>query len=57
MKNNKVEELKKKIKDLEETLFFIDMIDHWTKENKENYDKYSKQVQELKQLLIEEIVD
>lgn len=57
MKNNKVEELKKKIEDLEETLFFIDMIDHWTKEDKESYDKYSKQVQELKQLLIEEIVD
>ena len=57
MKNNKVEELKKKIEDLEETLFFIDMIDHWTKEDSESYDKYSKQVQELKQLLIEEIVD
>ena len=57
MKNKKVEELKRKIKDLEETLFYIEMIDHWTREDKDSYEKYSKQIKELKALLIQEIVE
>ena len=36
MKNKKVEELKRKIEDLEETLFYIEMIDHWTREDNWN---------------------
>jgi hypothetical protein len=57
MKNKKVEELKRKIKDLEETLFYIEMIDHWTREDNETYEKYSKQIKELKALLVQEIVE
>lgn len=57
MKNKKVEELKRKIEDLEETLFYIEMIDHWTREDSEIYDKYSKQIKELKALLVQEIVE
>jgi len=57
MKNKKVEELKRKIEDLEETLFYIEMIDHWTREDSETYDKYSRQIKELKALLIQEIVE
>ena len=57
MKNKKVEELKRKIKDLEETLFYIEMIDHWTREDNEIYEKYSKQIKELKALLVQEIVE
>ena len=56
MKNKRVEELKRKIEDLEETLFYIEMIDHWTREDSEMYDKYSKQIKELKALLVQEIV-
>jgi len=57
MKNNKVEELKNKIEKLEDTLFYINMIDHWTNEDRELYNKYSKQVQDLKAMLIKEIVE
>ena len=57
MKNKKVEELKRKIKDLEETLFYIEMIDHWTREDNETYEKYSKQIKEFKALLVQEIVE
>lgn len=57
MKNKKVEELKRKIEDLEETLFCIEMIDHWTRENSEMYDKYFEQIKELKALLVQEIVE
>ena len=57
MKNKKVEELKRKIEDLEKTLFYIEMIDHWTREDSETYDKYSKQIKELKALLVQEIVE
>lgn len=57
MKNNKVEELKNKIEKLEDTLFYINMIDHWTNEDRELYNNYSKQVQDLKAMLIKEIVE
>lgn len=57
MKNKRVEELKRKIEDLEETLFYINMIDHWTRQDQESYEKYSKQIEELKKLLIQEIVE
>ena len=57
MKNKRVEELKRKIKDLEETLFYIEMIDHWTREDSEIYEKYSKQIKELKALLVQEIIE
>lgn len=51
----KIKELKRKIEELENTLFFINMIDHWTREDSEAYDKYSKQITELKRLLVEEV--
>ena len=51
----KVQELKRKIEELENTLFFIEMIDHWTREDQEAYDKYSNQIAELKRLLIGEV--
>ena len=57
MKNKKVEELKRKIEDLEETLFYIEMIDHWTREDSEIHEKYSKQIKELKALLVQEIIE
>ncbi len=57
MKNKKIEELKRKIEDLEETLFYIEMIDHWIREDNEIYEKYSKQIKELKALLVQEIVE
>ena len=57
MKNQKVEELKNKIEQLEDTLFYIEMIDHWTRKDRELYDKYFKQIQDLKAMLVKEIVE
>ena len=57
MKNKRIEELKRKIEDLEETLFYINMIDHWTREDSECYDKYSKQIKELKEQLVQEVIE
>lgn len=57
MKNKKVEELKNKIEDLETTLFYIEMIDHWTRKDEELYDKYSQEINNLKAMLVKEIVE
>ena len=57
IKNQRVKELKEKIEKLENTLFCIDLIDHWTKEDYELQDKYSKELKELKNLLVQEIVE
>lgn len=50
MENKKIQELKAKIEDLEETIFYIEMIDHWTMEDREYHEKYSKELRELKRL-------
>ena len=57
MRNQSIEELKKRIEDLEDSIFYINMIDRWTREDSELYDKYSKELRELKSLLIEEIAN
>ena len=57
MKNSRVEELKRKVEELEDTIFLIEMIDHWTREDEESFDKYSKELREIKNLLTEEIVN
>ena len=57
MEKIKVKELKRKIKELEETIFFIDMIDHWTDKDANLYDKYNKELKQLKDLLIKSIVE
>lgn len=56
MKNINIKELERKIEELEKTLFYINMIDHWTREDSTMYEKYSKELQELKDLLIKEVV-
>ena len=55
MKNTKLENLKKQIAELEDTIFYIEMIDHWTAKDSELYDRYNTQLRELKALVIEEI--
>ena len=57
MKNEKIESLKNKIEELETSLFYINMIDHWTDKDKELYDKYYKELQEIKDLLVKEIAE
>lgn len=57
MENKKVKELQKRIEELEKTLFYIDMIDRWTREDSESYDKYSKELAEVKQLLADAVLN
>ena len=57
MKNPRVEELKKKIEELETTLFYLDMIDMWTSEQRTKYEVLSKEIKELKMLVVKEIVE
>ena len=57
MRNAKVEELKRKAEELEETIFLIEMIDHWTRENEESFENYSKELKEIKNLITEEIIN
>jgi hypothetical protein len=55
--NNKVQELKNKIEDLEKTIFYLEMVDRWTIQDFELYDKYNKELKELKELLIQAIIE
>jgi hypothetical protein len=55
--NNKVQELKNKIEDLEKTIFYLEMVDRWTRQDFELYDKYNKELKELKELLIQAIIE
>lgn len=55
MNNDKVNKLKDKIKELENCIFCIDMIDRWTGKEQELYNKYNKELKTLKDLLIEEL--
>lgn len=57
MKNKKIEELKLRIEDLEKTLFYINMVDHWTREDREAYEMWSKKLQETKQMLTEALLE
>ena len=57
MENKKVKELKARIEDLEKTLFYIDMIDHWTQEDYQIHDELSKEIKELKTLLAKAVVE
>lgn len=41
------EELEKKLEDLKERRFMIDMIDHWTDGEGEVWDDLTKQIQEI----------
>lgn len=55
MKDDKVNKLKDKIKELENCIFYIDMVDRWTGKEQELYNKYNKELKTLKDLLIEEL--
>ena len=44
-------EIKNKIEKLEESIFYLDMIDKWDDEIRIRYNELSKQIKELKTLL------
>lgn len=57
LKEERIKTLKGKIESLKDSLFLINMIDHWTRQDEELYDKYSDELKELQDLLIQEIVE
>jgi len=54
-KTKQIESLKKQIKDIEETIFLIDMVDHWTTEDEKAMSHWKAELDKVKGLLIEAI--
>lgn len=50
---NTKEGILKRLKDIEESLFLIDMVDHWQEEDRNAYDRLSKEKKELEKKLEE----
>lgn len=50
---NTKEEILKRLKDIEESLFLIDMVDRWQEEDKNAYYRLTKEKQELEKKLEE----
>ena len=50
---NTKEEILKRLKDIEESLFLIDMVDRWQEEDRNAYDRITKEKQELEKKLEE----
>ena len=47
--------IKERIEWLEDIIWSIQMIDHWTSEDREYYDNYNKELTELKKQVVNEI--
>ena len=54
-KTKQIESLKKQIKNIEETIFLIDMVDHWTTEDEKAMSHWKAELDKVKSLLIEAI--
>lgn len=57
MTKERYEKIVKRIKDLEETIFYIEMIDYWTREDKEILERYEKELKELKAQIVEKVFE
>lgn len=56
MKEKNIKELQEKIDQLENIIFNLDLIDHWTKRDAELFEKYNKELRQLKELVINELI-
>jgi hypothetical protein len=56
MKEKNIKELQEKIDQLENIIFNLDLIDHWTKKDTELFEKYNKELRQLKELVINELI-
>ena len=52
---DKINNLKKQIKEIENVLFLIDMVDHWTTEDERAMSHWKAELDKVKGLLIEAI--
>ena len=55
MREKNAKELQEKISQLENIIFSLDLIDHWTREDTELFEKYNKELTQLKELVINEL--
>ena len=56
MREKNIKELQEKIDQLENIIFNLDLIDHWTKKDTELFEKYNKELRQLKELVINELI-
>lgn len=47
------EEILKELDRVEESLFYVNMVDRWQDEDRRAYDTYTKKIKELKEMLKE----
>lgn len=57
MTKERYEKIVKRIKDLEETIFYIEMIDYWTREDKEILERHEKELKELKAQIVKKVFE
>jgi len=55
MKEKNIKELQERISQLENIIFSLDLIDHWTRKDTELFEKYNKELTQLKDLVINEL--
>ena len=51
-----IQDIKKRIEELEDVIFYLDMVDRWTQTQRDLFDKYNKELTELKAIVIETLV-
>lgn len=57
MTKERYNEIKQRIEKLEELMWNIELIDHWTRQDNEEHDKYLKELLDLKKLIVNEIFE
>ncbi len=57
MTKERYQEIVERITKLEDLMWDIELIDHWTREDEEYYDKYLKEFKALKQLIIDKVFE
>jgi hypothetical protein len=57
MTNERYNEIKERIDWLEDTIFYINMIDYWTREDRETLEKYEKELKQLKAKIVEKVFE
>lgn len=57
MTKEKYLKIKERIEWLEDVMWSIELIDHWTSKDREYYDKYLEEFKELKKQIVNEIFE
>ena len=55
MTKERYNEIKERIEWLEDVLWSIQLVDHWTREDRTDYEKYTDELNELKKQIVNEI--